>query len=71
MPKTLVVKLNSRKSTHEEFENSIIEALEKLGLEHDGSDFGLTGEMNRNLYFFFNKEIDFEVLEEEPEIEDD
>ena len=71
MPKTLVVKLNSRNSNHEEFENSIIEALEKIGLEHDGSDFGLSGELNRSLYFLFNKNIDFEVLDEEPEIEDD
>ena len=71
MIKTLIVKLDSRKNSSEELESSVIEAFQKIGLEHDGSDFDLTSEFNRNLFFIVPKNIDFEVVEDDSEDDDD
>ena len=66
-----MVKLNSRKSSSEALENTIIQILETIGLEYDGSDFGFEGDFNRNLFFCIPKEIDFEVIEIDSEEDDD
>lgn len=66
-----MVKLNSRKSSSEALENTIIQILETIGLEYDGADFSFEGEFNRNLFFFVPKEIDFEVIEIDSEEDDD
>ena len=71
MSKTLIVKLNSRKASSEELENSVIQALQSFGLEYDGADLSFDGEFNRNLFFFLPKDIDFEVLENDYEDEDE
>ena len=71
MSKTLIVKLNSRKSSSEKLENSVIQALQSFGLEYDGADLSFDGEFNRNLFFFLPKDIDFEVLEDDYEDEDE
>ena len=71
MSKTLIVKLNSRKSSSEKLENSVIQALQSFGLEYDGADLSFDGEFNRNLFFFLPKDIDFEVLENDYEDEDE
>jgi hypothetical protein len=57
MNKTLMVKLNSRKSSSEALENTIIQILETIGLENDGADFSFEGELNRNLFFSFQKKL--------------
>ena len=71
MTKTLIVKLDSRKASSEELESSIIQALQSIGFEHDGSDTSFDGEFNRNLFFFSPKEIDIEVLEDDFEDDDE
>lgn len=71
MSKTLIIKLNSRKASSEAHENTIIQALESLGLEYDGADTSFEGEFNRNLFFFLPKEIDLEVLDDDYEDEDE
>ena len=71
MSKTLIVKLNSRKSSSEKLENSVIQALQSFGLEYDGADLSFDGEFNRNLFFILPKDIDFEVLEDDYEDEDE
>ena len=62
MSKTIIVKINSRKILSEKLENSVIQALESFGLEYDGADTSFDGELNRNLFFFIPKDIDFEVM---------
>ena len=64
MRKTLVVKLDSRKFESEDQEIKIINALTEIGLIHDGSDFGLEERLNRQLFFFYNDDLDFEVIED-------
>jgi hypothetical protein len=71
MTKTLIVKLDSRKHSSEALESSIIEALQNIGLEHDGSDTSFDGEFNRNLFFNVPKNIDFEVVEDDFEDDDE
>ena len=71
MSKTLIVKLNSRKSSSEKLENSVIQALQSFGLEYDGADLSFDGDFNRYLFFFLPKDIDFEVLEDDYEDEDE
>jgi hypothetical protein len=71
MSKTLIVKLNSRKASSEELENSLIQALQSCGLEYDGADLSFDGEFNRNLFFILPKDIDCEVLEDDCEYEDE
>ncbi len=63
MGKTLIVKINSRKSSSEDDENKIINALTQIGLIHDGRDFCVDETFNRHLFFFLNDDIDFEVVD--------
>jgi hypothetical protein len=69
MGKMVIVKLNSRKFSSNDYEDSIIQALTAIGLTYDGSDFGLEGEFNRGLYFFCNEKIEIEVVDDDGESE--